>query len=44
MVSGRWLVSQRWDDLLFAHWPVEREQVHALLPAGVEPDVRDGAA
>ena len=44
MVDGRWLVSQRWDDLLFAHWPVESDRVRRLLPAGVEPDVRDGAA
>jgi uncharacterized protein len=36
------LLSQRWDDLLFAHWPVEPSSLRPLLPAGVEPDVRDG--
>jgi uncharacterized protein len=40
----RWLLSQRWDDLLFAHWPVEPTRVRALLPSGVEPDVREGTA
>ncbi len=38
----RWLLSQRWDDMLFAHWPVKPEALGPLLPAGVEPDVRDG--
>src|SRR6266511_2419995 len=37
----RWLLSQRWDDMLFAHWPVKPEALGPLLPAGVEPDVRD---
>jgi uncharacterized protein len=37
-------LSQRWDDLLFAHWPVDPDDLEALLPAGVEPDVRDDRA
>src|SRR5436190_14950597 len=40
----RWLLSQRWDDLLFAHWPVSPRVVERLLPDGVEPDLRDGRA
>jgi uncharacterized protein YqjF (DUF2071 family) len=40
----RWLLSQRWDDLLFAHWPVRPHSLCRLLPAGVQPDVRDGNA
>ena len=28
----RWLLSQRWDDLLFAHWPVSPRVVERLLP------------
>jgi uncharacterized protein YqjF (DUF2071 family) len=39
-----WLLSQRWDDMLFAHWPVEPQALRPLLPARVEPDVRDGRA
>jgi uncharacterized protein len=37
-------LSQRWDDLLFAHWPVEPGALRRLLPGGVEPDLRDGRA
>ena len=44
MLAGRWLVSQRWDNLLFAHWPADPEAVRRLLPPGVEPDTRDGRA
>src|SRR5919199_1073670 len=40
----RWLLSQRWDDLLFAHWAVEPRRLRTLLPAGVEPDVHAGRA
>jgi uncharacterized protein YqjF (DUF2071 family) len=45
-VEGRrsWLVEQRWEHLLFAHWPVEPERLRRLLPQPVEPDVRDGVA
>ena len=39
-----WLLSQRWDDMLFAHWPVEADALRPLLPTTVEPDVRDGRA
>jgi uncharacterized protein YqjF (DUF2071 family) len=39
-----WLLSQRWNDLLFAHWAVEPAALERVLPAGVEPDVRDGRA
>jgi uncharacterized protein YqjF (DUF2071 family) len=39
-----WLVAQRWERLLFAHWPVEPAKLRRLLPESVEPDVRDGSA
>jgi uncharacterized protein len=39
-----WLLAQRWEHLLFAHWPVEPRDLRRLLPSAVEPDVRDGAA
>jgi uncharacterized protein YqjF (DUF2071 family) len=41
---GRWEMAQRWNDLLFAHWPVPTEQIAALLPAGLEPDTFQGSA
>jgi uncharacterized protein YqjF (DUF2071 family) len=40
----RWLLAQRWDDLLLAHWRADPDAVRRLLPAGVEPDTYDGTA
>jgi len=42
--SGRWAMTQRWNDLLFAHWPVPAAQVAALLPDGLQVDTFDGSA
>jgi uncharacterized protein len=42
--DGSWLLGQSWEDLLFAHWPVDTEEVRRLLPAGLEPDEHDGSA
>ena len=42
--SGRWQMSQRWNDLLFAHWPVPESDIARLLPQGLEPDVFQGSA
>jgi uncharacterized protein YqjF (DUF2071 family) len=39
-----WVHAQTWDDLLFVHWPVDPEQVRALLPDGIELELRDGKA
>ena len=39
----RWLVQQRWDNLLFAHWRGEPDAIQRLLPASVEPDLCDGS-
>lgn len=39
-----WSVTQRWNDLLFAHWPVPVSQIAPLLPPGLEPDTFDGSA
>jgi uncharacterized protein YqjF (DUF2071 family) len=39
-----WVMGQTWDDLLFAHWPVEAAQVRDLVPDGLDVDVRDGSA
>src|SRR3954469_13425595 len=38
------IMTQTWHDLLFAHWPVDRAQLAALLPAGLELDLYDGEA
>jgi uncharacterized protein len=39
-----WIMTQTWRDLLFAHWPVDRDRLRALVPAGVDIDVHDGQA
>jgi uncharacterized protein YqjF (DUF2071 family) len=36
-----WLVAQRWECLLFAHWPVDPRDLRAVLPPRVEPDIRN---
>ncbi len=39
-----WRLRQRWNDLLFAHWPIPASTLSPLLPAGLEPDLYDGQA
>ncbi len=42
--AGPWIMTQRWCDLLFAHWPVPPDELSRRLPAPFVPDVFDGAA
>lgn len=44
MPERPWRMAQRWNDLLFAHWPVRRELLDGRLPAGLEVDRYDGSA
>ena len=44
MPTGPWLMRQTWNDLLFAHWPVERAALRPLVPARFEIDLFDGQA
>lgn len=37
-------MKQRWDDVLFLHWPVQPELLRPLLPKGVELDLFEGNA
>ena len=39
-----WSMTQRWNDLLFAHWPVPAAEIAYLLPEGLEIDTFDGSA
>jgi uncharacterized protein YqjF (DUF2071 family) len=39
-----WLVAQRWERVLFAHWPIDPDELRRVLPPRVEPDVREGSA
>ena len=41
---GRNAGTQRWTDLLFAHYEVEPDAVRALLPRGLELDLFEGRA
>ena len=42
--ADRWRMKQRWNDLLFAHWPIPIGEMARLLPAGLEVDTFDGYA
>ena len=42
--TGRWRLAQRWNDLLFAHWPIPIAAMQPLLPSSLEPDTFDGSA
>ena len=44
MPRGPWLMTQTWNDLLFAHWPVEQQALRERVPAGFEVDLFDGHA
>ena len=42
--AGPWRLSQRWNDLLFAHWPVSAAEITPHLPNGMEVDTFEGSA
>jgi uncharacterized protein len=42
--SGRWALTQRWNDVLFAHWPVPPAQLTPLIPDGLQIDTFEGSA
>jgi uncharacterized protein YqjF (DUF2071 family) len=42
--GGPWRLRQRWNDLLFAHWPIPPASIQDLLPPGLEVDTFDGEA
>ncbi len=39
-----WVMTQRWNDLLFAHWPLPAAKLTPLLPEGLVADTFDGSA
>jgi uncharacterized protein YqjF (DUF2071 family) len=39
-----WLMAQTWEDLLFAHWPVDPHRLRPVLPGTIPIDVWDGSA
>jgi uncharacterized protein YqjF (DUF2071 family) len=44
MPSRAWVMTQTWNDLLFAHWPVDKTRVRELVPAAFEVDLFEGQA
>ena len=42
--AGRWIMKQKWQDLLFAHWPVPIELLRPQISAQLEIDTFDGQA
>jgi uncharacterized protein YqjF (DUF2071 family) len=44
MPTRPWLMTQTWHDLLFAHWPMEPEDLRFKVPAAFELDLFDGVA
>ena len=39
-----WVMRMRWTDLLFAHWPIDPDQLRPMLPDDLELDTFDGRA
>jgi uncharacterized protein YqjF (DUF2071 family) len=44
MPSGPWVMTQTWNDLLFAHWAVAVDRMRELVPARFELDLFEGEA
>ncbi len=44
MPPGRWVLTERWNDLLFAHWPVPASTLAPLVPEGLQVDSFQGLA
>jgi uncharacterized protein YqjF (DUF2071 family) len=44
MPNRPWLMTQTWNDLLFAHWRVDVSQLRAKIPSVFELDLFDGDA
>ncbi len=40
---GRWVMAQRWHDVLFAHWPVPAAALARLLPPALALDTFEGS-
>ena len=44
MPDGPWLMTQTWNDLLFAHWRVDRAEMRRAVPEAFDLDLFDGEA
>jgi uncharacterized protein YqjF (DUF2071 family) len=39
-----WVMAQKWEDILFAHWPFDPAVLRPLVPSALEIQERDGSA
>lgn len=39
-----WVMGQTWEDLLFAHWPIDEAQLRRVVPPEIPVDTFDGSA
>jgi uncharacterized protein YqjF (DUF2071 family) len=39
-----WIINQTWNDLLFAHWPIDVEILRSIIPSSLPIDMYDGTA
>jgi hypothetical protein len=44
LLPDPWLMTQRWENLLFAHWPLPADALRPLVPAVLELDTYEGQA
>ena len=44
MPQSPWIMTQTWNDLLFAHWPVDAARLRSLVPASFDLDTFEGQA
>jgi uncharacterized protein YqjF (DUF2071 family) len=44
MPDGPWVMTQTWHDLLFAHWPIDPEQLSSSVPPDLPLDLYGGHA
>jgi uncharacterized protein YqjF (DUF2071 family) len=44
MPAAPWIMTQTWHDLLFAHWPVDADDLRSRVPASCELDLFEGQA
>lgn len=42
--GGRWIMTQTWHNLLFAHWPLPPDAIRPLVPPEIEIDTFDAKA
>ena len=42
MPRGPWVMAQVWQDLLFAHWPMEAETLRRMIPTALQLDMFEG--